>query len=128
MKRIVKFLIPLFIFLMLLIPVYSFAAGLIPCGTDTPPGNHPCEFKDFLDLINNVIKFILFKLVIPIAAVMFFYAGFQLVTSGGSTEKRGVAKNVFSSTVYGLVVAATAWLIIRTILQILGYKGDWIGF
>ncbi len=81
-----------------------------------------------MTLINNVIYFILFVLAVPIAAIMFFYAGFELVTSGGSTEKRGIAKKVFINAVFGLVIAAGAWLIIREILLILGYKGAWIGF
>jgi len=128
MKKITKILIYLAVFSILVLPVLSFSAGLIPCGTDTPPNDHPCEFKDFLDLVNNVIKFVLFKMAVPIAAIMFFYAGFKLVTSGGSTENRGIAKKVFSNTVYGLAVAMAAWIIIRTILLILGYDGDWIGF
>lgn len=121
---------------MLVVPIFSFATILVPCngnttsvtnsdGTITAP--IPCDFNAFMTLINNVIHFILFYLVIPIAAIMFFYAGFELVTSGGSTEKRGVAKKVFTNAVIGLVIAAGAWLIISTILHILGYDGSWIG-
>lgn len=140
-----KFLIFIFILLIIITPAFSFAqtdidqldlqfvsgASLVPCGhTDEQTGviTNPCSFNDALTMINAIIHFILFKLAIPIAAVMFFYAGFKLVTSGGSTENRGVAKKVFSSTVYGLVIAAGAWLIIRTILTVLGYQGSWIGF
>jgi hypothetical protein len=133
MKIIIKFLIPVFIFLILILPVFSFAqtsTGLIPCGQSDATGKiaHPCDFNAFMTLINNVIHFILFVLVIPIAAIMFFYAGFELVTSGGSTEKRGIAKKVFTNAVIGLVIAAGAWLIIKMILSILGFNGAWIGF
>ena len=100
-------------------------AGLVPC--DNSPA-HPCDFKAFMDLINNVIKFILFDLAVPIAAISFAYAGFKMVTSGGSTEARGTAKNVATNTIYGLVFVATAWLIVRTVLSVLGYDGAWIGF
>src|SRR3989344_8067812 len=141
MQKIKKFVILncafVIVLMLLVVPVFSFAQtnadkGLIPCGRSPGPNvdlatTKPCEFKDFMTLINTVIKFILFKLVVPISAVMFFYAGFLMVTSGGSTEARGKAKNIFSNAVYGLVIAAGAWLIIRTILLILGYKGDWIG-
>lgn len=141
----IKFLISLSVFLILIMPVFSlaqtndrdipdeaFIAGksLVPCGHMNSQGviTNPCSFKDVLTLINGVIKFILFKLVVPIAAIMFFYAGFELVTSGGSTEKRGKAKSVFTNTVWGLVIAVGAWLIVSTILSILGYEGSWIGF
>ena len=38
------------------------------------------------------------------------------------------AKNIFTNAVIGLVIAVAAFLIIRTILSILGYDGSWIGF
>ena len=99
--------------------------GLVPCDGSR---ENPCDFNAFMALINKVIRFILFALAIPIAAIMFAYAGFLMVTSGGSTEARGKAKKIFTNAAYGLVIAATAWLIVRTILSILGYDGAWIGF
>src|SRR3989344_4581969 len=129
MQKIIKFLIPIFIFLILVMPVFSFAAGLVPeCDSVSVPGQCTWGFSEFMKLIDNVIKFILFKMAIPIAAIMFVYAGFELVTSGGSTEKRGTAKKVFTNAVYGLVLAAGAWLIVKTLLSILGYNAPWIGF
>lgn len=123
MKRVTKkFIIFLIIFLVLLLPIFSFAAGLIPCnGTD-------CDFTAFMNLINKVISFILFNLAVPVAAIMFAYAGFKLVISGGSPEARTKAKDIFTNAAIGLILAAAAWLIIRTILLILGYQGAWIGF
>lgn len=113
---------------MLIMPVFSFAAGLVPdCSKDSVTGQCVWGFKELMTLINRVIKFILFVLVIPISAVMFAYAGFKMITSGGNTEARGTAKKVFTNTVLGLAAAAGAWIIIRTILLILGYDGTWIG-
>ena len=115
------------VLVMLVLPAVSFAEeskGLVPCdGSEASP----CDFKALMTLINTMINFILFKLAIPIAAIMFFYAGFKMVTSGGSTEARGKAKSIFTSTVFGLVIAAAAWLIVHLILSILGYNGAWIG-
>ena len=127
---------------MLILPIFSYAQnGLVACGrtlqtaVTAPDGTRyqagqvvPCDFNDFLALVNRVIRFILFNLAVPIAAIMFFYAGFKLVTSGGSTEARTQAKSVFAHTAFGLFFIAGAWLIIRTILSILGYQGAWIGF
>lgn len=109
--------------LILTVPVFSFAESLVPCDGAN------CDFKAFLDLINNVIKFILFKMAVPIAAIMFFYAGFLLITAGGEAAgARTKAKSIFTNAFIGLVLALAAWLIIRTILLILGYEGAWIGF
>ncbi|OGI71126.1 hypothetical protein A3C60_00675 [Candidatus Nomurabacteria bacterium RIFCSPHIGHO2_02_FULL_37_45] len=106
--------------------------GLVPCN-NTPDSKgviaQPCDFNAFLALIDKVIKFILFDMAIPIAAIMFVYAGFLLVTAGGEAAgARTKAKTIFTNAIIGLALAAAAWLIIRTILSILGYDGTWIGF
>ena len=131
-----KFLIFVFILLILIMPVLSLAQtvlppmksynqGVVPCDNVTVP----CDFNAFLDLINNVIRFILFYMAIPIAAIMFAYAGFLLVTAGEEAAgARTKAKSIFSNALIGLVLAAACWLIVKAILFILGYQGAWIGF
>ena len=37
---------------------------------------NPCKFEHIFELINKVVNFALFQLALPIAAVMFAYAGF----------------------------------------------------
>lgn len=88
-----------------------------------------CDFNAFIDLLNKVTRFILFYMAVPIAAIMFAYAGFLLVTAGGAGEKTK-AKNIFTNTVIGLIIAAGAWLVVKTLLSIVS-KPDmwsWIGF
>ncbi|MEK7569642.1 MAG: hypothetical protein AAB500_02010 [Patescibacteria group bacterium] len=116
-----KILIFLFV---VVAPKISFAKDIIPCDGVTVK----CDFDKFLALINNVIGFVLFNLAMPIAAIMFAYAGIKLVTSGGSTEARSSAKSIFTNTAIGFIVAVLAFLIVKTILAILGFKGDWLGF
>ena len=112
---------------MLLTPALSLAAGLVPCGTTANP--KPCDFNQLMNLVNTVIKFILYDMVIPIAAIMFAYAGFLMVTAGQETSgARTKAKSIFTNAVIGLIFAVAAFLIVRTILSILGYQGSWIGF
>ena len=118
-----------------MVPTTSHAL-LVPCGVaqDTatlaghPEYTQPCEFRHFMDLINVVIRFILFNLSVPIAAIMFFYAGLLMVTSGGSTESKSKATKIFTNTAIGLIIVAGAWLVVRTLLSVLGYDGAWIGF
>ena len=105
--------------------------GLVKCGTERDKDNNitnPCGFNDVLTLINTIVKFILFNLALPIAAIMFAYAGFELVTSGGSTEKKSKAKEIFTNVAIGLIVIAVAFLIIQTILSIVGYDQSWNWF
>jgi len=125
-----KFFIFILILSVFLLPALSFGADLIPCGTTANPT--PCGgdlgWKQLMTLINNVIQFILFDMVVPIAAIMFAYAGFLLLFSGGDTSKKSKAKSIFTSVVIGFIIAIAAWLIIETILTLLGYDGSWIGF
>jgi hypothetical protein len=133
---------------LLVVPVFAEAQGwkgLVPCGKEIHPPDateqrdgktvnvggtikDKCNFKAFMALINNVLRFILFAMVVPIAAIMFAYAGALMVFSGGSTERVGQARRIFSSVALGLIIAVVAWLVIRTILAVLGFEGGWIGF
>jgi len=111
----------------LVTPMVSFAVappnedgGLIPCGTEAT-SQRECNFKDFLTMINKVIEFVLYKLAMPIAAIMFAYAGILLVTAGGG-EGKTKAKTIFLNTFLGLIIAIGAVLIVKTILFISGYE------
>jgi hypothetical protein len=124
-----KIFIHLLIAVILVLPVVGLAddnpatSRLVPCDT-----GEACNFGALMQLIDNVIKFALFKMAVPIAAIMFAYAGFKMITAGGeAASARTQAKEIFINTAVGLVIAIAAWLIVSTILAILGYKGGWIG-
>lgn len=139
MQKIKKFLINtltfIFVFSVLVAPGISSAQlkSLIPCSGTTTKGAEAvteagvCDFNALMKLVDTVIKFILYKMVLPISAIMFAYAGFLLVTAQGG-EAKGKAKSIFTNVVLGLVIALAAFLIVRLILAILGYQGTWIGF
>lgn len=118
----------LIIFILLALPALSFAYTLGDPLVPTCPTTG-CGWNELMTLVNNVITFILEYMVIPIAAIMFFYAGFLMITAGGEAAgARTKAKSIFTNAVIGLIIAVAAWLIVRTILSILGYQGAWIGF
>lgn len=128
MKNTKKILISALVFLMLIMPVISFAANVPLVACDNSTGNL-CDFNALMALVNRVIKFILFDMVIPIAAIMFAYAGFLMVSAGGEVASaRTKAKAIFTDVLIGLIIAVAAFLIVRTVLSILGYNGSWIGF
>jgi hypothetical protein len=141
-----KFLIIIFIFSILILPSFSLAqgkppvspnGGLVPC-TNTPTTNpdgtittstSQCDWNALMTLVNNIINFILYGMAIPVAAIMFAYAGFLLVTAGGeAASARTKAKSIFTNAVIGLILAVACWLIVKLILSILGWNGAWIGF
>lgn len=98
----------------------SEAGGLVPaCPAEG------CGFNEFMELINNVIKFLLFTIATPIAAIVFVYAGIMLLTAGDDSGKMTTAKKILLNLVVGYLIALSAWLVINTILtsEFLGYNG-----
>ena len=103
--------------IILLTPFYVFAAGpLLPnCAPD-------CKWQDFITLANNVLQFMIYLAVI-VSAVMFAYAGFLYLTSGGSADKVKKAHSVFWSVFVGIIITLVAWVAVDTLLNILTGKG-----
>ena len=115
--------------------------GLVPCGiirkeTKDANGNtvlgeieRPCNFDYFIVLLNNLVRWILFYLAIPLAAIMFAYAGFLMLFSGGEATKKKKAIHIFTGVAIGLVIVAAAWIIVHTLLIILGVNSvyNWFG-
>ncbi len=99
-------------------PIAVFGAGLVPCDGI----NVKCDYQSLIILANNIIDFLL-KASVIVAMLLFAYAGFQLIFSGGDTGAMAKAKAVFWSAIKGLVWALAAWLIVDTILKVL-LQGD----
>ena len=120
----------LFVFLFLFLLSFFFLgieyahAEIIPCGIGD---GVPCTFCHLYDLLRNVIDFLLI-IIIPLALVGIAIGAFYILTSGGNTAWVSTGKGIIGSAIMGILITLLAWLIINTILSILGYKGDWIGF
>lgn len=121
--------------LMFIAPAFVFAqSDLIPCGFDlnndkiikdaAPPTSQTdpheqCYFNDVIQIAQNVIDFLIFKIAMPIAALMFAYAGFLYVTNRGNESQVKQAHDIFLNVFWGLVIALAAWLTINFILEFL---------
>lgn len=77
----------------------------------------PCNFEMLMKLVNNVINFLLVYFATPLAAIIFAYAGFTLITSGGNEHGKTHAKAMIKNVLVGYIIALAAWLIINTILS-----------
>ncbi len=91
------------------------ACNVGPIVASTGMYANPCDFNFFIQLINNIIKFLLFVIATPLVALIIMYTGYLYLTSGGSnqTEK---AKHILFNVVVGYVIALAAWLIINAII------------
>ena len=94
--------------------VYAWTPGqpLVPC-TDT------CDYQAFLLGVNNVTQFLLY-LAILVAALLFAYAGFKYLFAAGSEGEIKKVHQIFWTAFWGLIFMASAWLVVRIIVQTLG--------
>ena len=94
----------------------AFAQGLVPCDGSSID---PCGFNDFIDLIRNVVDFLMFKVAVPLSAILFAYAGFLMMFAGGDEGKIKRARAIFWWVFVGIVITLSAWLIVKTITSAL---------
>ncbi len=97
------------VFFILLMPFLVFAEGLVPCDLD-------CGFTDFIQLIQNIINFLMFDVAAPLAAIVFAWAGITMFTAGGSPDKIKQANETFKWVLVGIIITLSAWLIVSAIM------------
>ncbi len=113
----------LIFFLWIAAPAYG---GLVPCGlsVDDPnqPGDQtvPCTLCYFFVMVDNIIDFLLLKIVPSLAALMIAIGGFMYITSQANPEMLSLAKRLFTSVAYGLLIIYGAFLIIGLFLHFIG--------
>ena len=83
---------------------------IIPC-----EGNE-CGVCDIFKLISNIIKFAAFTIAAPLAGIIMAYGGFELITSGGSEDKRKKGINAIWAAVWGILITFGAYVIVNAII------------
>lgn len=96
--------------------------GLVPCGGK---GQEMCTFRDFLQLVGNIIDYI-FILIIPITAAMCVYTGFSLIINRKKSDELTLAKSRLLKLGIGLAVIFLAFAGIASLYKALGISGDYI--
>src|SRR3989344_1088068 len=82
------------------------SAGGVPGGSaGGRPGelNNPIEANSFEELIATIAKWLV-RLLAPLAAIMFIYAGFLFITAGGNVEQIQKAKTAITWAVVGIII------------------------
>lgn len=93
-------------------------SGFVKCdgvvNPDEPGRNVTCDFNA---LMNTIIKGInwLFIISIPLATVLFAYAGLLYIS--GVPGNRTKANKIFTSVGIGFIIMLTAWFLVRTALD-----------
>ena len=102
------------ILFLIIFPVFTQAAGLVPCGMG--PEEDPCTFCHLFVLFSNVIQFIMFSFVPPVAVLMLVVGGIMYFFAGTSPSILKTATSIMTSVGIGLVIIFCSWIIINTVL------------
>lgn len=104
--------------------------GLVPCGKsqagpgEDPEVTMPCQFCHFFVMIDGILDFLFVFIVPPIAALMLVVGGIMFYLAGGNPQLMTQARNLIKYAVIGLVVIYGAYLIIGTVLTMVGVE-EW---
>ncbi len=102
------------------VPLFTFAAGLVPCGGADEPA---CQTCHVVQLVNGVISWLVLILG-TVAAIIIVYAGFKLVMSGGNRHAKEEAKSMLSNMIIGYVIVLAGWLLVDTGMKALLADGE----
>lgn len=104
--------------LLVVTPLTSFAAPIIPSPIVPNCPTTGCGYVEFIQLINNVVK-LLVGLSFPIAAGVIAWAGFNMMMDAGNGAKRKESIEMIKKVVIGFVIILSAWIVVSTILDAL---------
>ncbi len=115
-------IIPVVLLLVLLTPELVQAEQLVPlqCSGNDPSSCGTCEF---VQLVNNLIQFII-VLASSIAVLVFIFAGFRMLTSGGNADAAKKAKEMITNVAIGYIIILAAFLFIDLLFGVLIDDGN----
>ncbi len=115
-QRIKLFLVPAWI---LGVPLIASArqGGIVPCRGDV------CDLCDLFILFDNLVSFVLFTIVPPVAVMMLVGGGLMLYFSVGDPKRMTSAKSLIKSTLMGIFIIYFAGLIVGLVFVATGAAG-----
>lgn len=108
----------------------SLTTGPIGAGASSPAGGlEPacpktgCGWNELMQLATGVMRFLIYDLAAPLAAISFAIAGVMWMTAGGNEAQVKKAKTIFTSVAIGFILILGSWLIVYTIVTMLVNPG-----
>ena len=115
------------------IPSGGIGSGIVPCGRnyddpDTPYNEREqCQFKHLFFSLQNIIDFVLWKVGLIVLVLLALGIGVVYYFSMGAADTIKQANSILKSALKGYIIVFTSWLIINTILTLMGFQVEFFG-
>ncbi len=106
----------LFFLMAFFINAASSFAALVNCGGN---GQNPCNYSDFVKMVQGLVTFALTDVVTPVAVIVIIWGGIEMAISAGDEGKFKSGKKKITAAAIGIVLTFGAWLLVNTILKFL---------
>jgi hypothetical protein len=100
---------------------YDASTGIVPCGKEAD-GSDACTIADFFKMLAIIYDFIVKWIATPLAIISLTVGGILMMMSAGNPNLMTLGKKIFYAAVIGLFLVFGSWVIINTIVTILGYN------
>ena len=101
----------------------SKSGSLVPCGNK---GQSQCEFDDAVTLVDNILKFAIFYLLLPLAAIGVLATGAKILFFADAPEARQKAINNMWVMLGAIAMAFGAYILVDFMFTLFGVQGiDW---
>ena len=103
------------------LPVVAQAGGIPFFGPIVPEAYNRCAagWGLLMEVINNLISFLLTIVIVFIAPLMIAYSGFLFVLNPVNASGKEEAKKILTNTVVGIVIALAGWMIVDAVMAVL---------
>ena len=111
--------------LLLLFPLVASAANL--AGGVCGPGDDldDCQPCHILEIFNNVVEWLSTVFVPVVAALLFCWAGIVFFFAAGNPEQINKGKAIIRTTIIGLLIFYTAYIIVGLFLSVFNVGAGW---
>lgn len=107
--------------------------GLVQCGryaddfTTPIDESAPCGICHFFYLFDNIMDFVMWRLMLMVILLAVVWGGFLILTSRGSIERVLMGKKVIRIAFLAYAITLISWTLLNTFFMIGGFQ-DWTGF
>lgn len=85
----------------------------IPCGDKE---THACGFNDLITLVNRIVHFLIYYIIVPLIAVAFMIVGANFVLNPNKESAKTAAKGQMEMIAYGIFWILAGFLLVKTVL------------